>query len=98
MINAHNGKTLLSHMAFGADHSSSAWQHIHCCCCYLLLSSMRVVPHLQCLCNRQPSVLQLEKKKHRMECDDLEFRASLLSMIKEMPFIGLFADIKGQTK
>jgi hypothetical protein len=38
-------------------------------------------------------------KPHKgTECDTLEFRKSLLTVIKEMPFIGLFADVKGQTK
>jgi hypothetical protein len=40
----------------------------------------------------------LEKPHKGTECDTLEFRKHMLTMIKEMPFIGLFADIKGQTK
>jgi hypothetical protein len=44
-------------------------------------------------------VQQLLQKRHKgTECDTIEFRKSLLTVIKEMPFIGLFADIKGQTK
>jgi hypothetical protein len=42
---------------------------------------------------------QMFEKRHKgTECDTLEFRKSMLTVIKEMPFIGLFADIKGQTK
>jgi hypothetical protein len=39
-----------------------------------------------------------EKRHTGTECDTLEFRKSMLTRIKEMPFVGLFADIKGQTK
>lgn len=31
-------------------------------------------------------------------CDDEEYRKQLLPYIKEMPFLGLFDDIKGTTK
>uniref|UniRef100_A0A383W8D3 Uncharacterized protein n=1 Tax=Tetradesmus obliquus TaxID=3088 RepID=A0A383W8D3_TETOB len=50
--------------------------------------------------SRLPSFMQqlLGKRPKGTECDTLEFRKSLLTMIKEMPFVGLFGDIKGQTK
>lgn len=37
-------------------------------------------------------------KKKKTQCDDPEFRKKLLPLIKEMPFIGLFEDIRGETK
>jgi hypothetical protein len=40
----------------------------------------------------------LQKKKKPTECDDEQFRKQLLSYIKEMPFIGLFDDIRSTTK
>lgn len=74
----------------------------------------RLQPYLmRCLCFvwltlrdliRSPYELSYLHKKHGKhgggdtECDTLEFRQSLLTMIKEMPLIGLFEDIRGQTK
>lgn len=40
----------------------------------------------------------LQKKDKKTECDDQDFRKQLLSYIKEMPFIGLFDDVRATTK
>lgn len=40
----------------------------------------------------------LQKKKKPTQCDEPEFRQQLLGYIKEMPFIGLFGDVRGTTK
>jgi hypothetical protein len=45
-----------------------------------------------------PSWLDIVQKKGKTMCDDAEYRQQLLSYIKEMPFLGLFDDIKGTTK
>ncbi|KAF6264263.1 hypothetical protein COO60DRAFT_171905 [Scenedesmus sp. NREL 46B-D3] len=47
-----------------------------------------------------PSFVQqvLQRRPKGTECDTLDFRKSMLTRIKEMPLIGLFGDIKGQTK
>jgi hypothetical protein len=42
--------------------------------------------------------MDLLKKKKPTECDEPDFRKQLLSYIKEMPFIGLFDDVRGTTK
>lgn len=48
---------------------------------------------------RLPSWLDMvQKKDKKTECDDEDFRKSLLSYIKEMPFIGLFDDVRSTTK
>lgn len=40
----------------------------------------------------------LQKKGKPTQCDDPDYRKQLLSYIKEMPFVGLFGDVRGTTK
>jgi hypothetical protein len=45
-----------------------------------------------------PSWLDIVQKKGKTFCDGAEYRPHLLSYIKEMPFLGLFDDVRGTTK
>lgn len=47
---------------------------------------------------RLPSWLAMAEKKGKTFCDEAEYRQQLLNYIKEMPFLGLFDDIRGTTK
>lgn len=86
----------------------SAWCRGQCCSCKV---TSRRRTHRRCLyccltltaqsCSSYlPSFVQqvLQRRPKGTECDTLDFRKSMLTRIKEMPLIGLFGDIKGQTK